>query len=70
MYHIGDEVTISATPNDNYKFVAWVDLLNENKNEIISTESTYSFVLERNVSIAGVFYITTDMPIYLHIPTE
>lgn len=70
VYHIGDEVTISATPNDNYKFVAWVDLLNENKNEIISTESTYSFVLERNVSIVGVFYITTDMPIYLHIPTE
>lgn len=69
-YHVGDEVTVEAKASEHYRFAGWVDLLNETPNEIISIESTYTFVLERSVEINAIFYMKTQFPIYAHIPTE
>ena len=44
-------ITLSAVPNAGYKFYCWVD---ENNN-ILSTDSTYSFSLVNNLNITAVF---------------
>jgi hypothetical protein len=49
--YVEDEtVTVIATPNANYDFVNW-----SNNNEIVSTDSTYSFEITENITLVANF---------------
>ena len=50
-YTYGDEVTITATPNDGYSFDGWVD---ENGN-VISTDETTTITISGNTTITAQF---------------
>ena len=49
---IGEEVTVVATPNANCDFLGWFV---GNSNEPESTEATYTFFVEENVSLVAKF---------------
>ena len=46
----GEEITITATPNDKYTFVQW-----EQNGEVISTEPEYTFTITEDVEFQAVF---------------
>lgn len=48
----GGLITLKAYPNENQKFVHWID---NQTNEILSTNSTYSFNIQKDTEIRPVF---------------
>ncbi len=52
-YIEGTTATLTATPNDGYYFLQW---LNEN-GDIVSSESTYSFIVTRDINLTAVFAV-------------
>ena len=50
VYHKGGNVTVTATPNETYRFVSWT--LN---GEVISTDAQYSFVLTNDINLVANF---------------
>jgi len=48
----GTEITLSATANEGYEFIAWYDVIN---NRYFSKESTYTFKLTENTNLKAVF---------------
>lgn len=49
-YNEGDEVTVSATPADGYKFVKWTE-----NGQSISTSANYSFIITSDRVLTAVF---------------
>ena len=49
-YDEGDSVTLTATPNDGFKFVGW-----KNVETTLSNNANYSFTASENVSLTAVF---------------
>ncbi len=49
-YAEGQEVTIKATANEGYAFVAWM-----NRKDTVSTEAEYKFVLEADLRLTALF---------------
>ena len=54
---IGEEVTVVATPNANCEFIGWFI---GNSNKPVSTEATYTFTVEENVSLVAKFKTFKD----------
>ena len=62
-YKHGDEVTVTATPNEGYKFVSWT----ENDVEV-SSDSQYVFVVTENRNLVANFELLTyDVTITMDI---
>ena len=51
---IGEEVTVVATPNANYAFIGW--FIGDSETAI-STEATYTFTVEENVTLVAKFKV-------------
>lgn len=51
VYTIGDNVTVTATPNTGYAFVNWTDA----NNSVVSTANPYTFVAATNVTLTANF---------------
>ena len=49
-YNHGEEVTLTAVPNEGYKFVNWTE-----NDSVVSTEAEYSFVITGNRSLVANF---------------
>ena len=49
----GGEVTVVATPNENYRFTGWFV---GNSKEPISTEVTYTFIVNEDIDLIAKFY--------------
>lgn len=54
---IGNGVEVVATPNENYEFIGW--FIGDSETAI-STEATYTFTVEENVSLVAKFYKPFD----------
>ncbi|MBR6494201.1 MAG: hypothetical protein IKT22_02880, partial [Prevotella sp.] len=52
-YEVGENVTLTATPNEGYKFVKWI--ANETQ---VSTDATYTFTASEDKSYQAVFEST------------
>ena len=52
-YSHGETVTLTATANENFRFIGWME-----NNEVISSETTYSFTAEANRNIVAKFSST------------
>ena len=52
-YDHGATVTLTATANDNFRFIGWME-----NNEVISSETTYSFTAEANRTLVAKFSST------------
>lgn len=52
VFEIGQSVTVSATPGQGYAFQGWKDNTSQ---QIVSTESTYTFVLSGLTDLVAVF---------------
>ena len=61
-YSNGSTVTVVATANENYAFVSWT--LNE---EVVSTETEYSFVITEDVELQANFIETYDVALSVNI---
>ena len=61
-YTHGDEVILTATPNENYRFVNWTE-----NNEVVSEESEYSFIIttDRNL-VANFTLLDYDVDVVVH----
>ena len=57
IYVYGSNVTVSATPDAGYHFVAWVD----QNGDTVSTESSYTFPIEASVTLTAVVEITVGI---------
>ena len=49
-YNQGTEITVTATPNEGYRFIGWME-----DNELISSEATYTFSVEANRILVAKF---------------
>ena len=49
-YTSGTQVTLTAMPNDGYRFVAWMD-----GNTEVSTANPYTFTITANVTLSAIF---------------
>jgi len=58
-YYEGQNCTLTATANEGYEFVKWTK-----DNEVVSTNSTYSFVVTEDASFVAHFASTTNYWIY------
>ena len=54
---IGEELTVVATPNEKCEFIGW--FIGDSETAI-STEATYTFTVEENVSLVAKFYKPFD----------
>ena len=59
----GTEVTVTATANDGYDFVGWFI---GDSNEPVSTDATYTFVVEENVALVAKFENVADAPTFIN----
>lgn len=50
MYNVGDTVILTAKPNYNNSFIGWIV-----NNEIVSTNTSYIFIIEKDTSIIASF---------------
>ena len=55
-YNDGETVTVTATPNEGYKFVNWTE-----NGEVVSEEMEYSFVITEDVELVANFVSTEGM---------
>ena len=55
-YNNGETVTVTATPNEGYKFVNWTE-----NGEVVSEEMEYSFVITEDVELVANFVSTEGM---------
>ena len=53
IYHVGDTVTITATPATDYRFLRWVDV--DNDSALVSSDSVYTFIASENVNFQAKF---------------
>ena len=66
-YHVGDECTITATPNSGWRFMGWKETGSET---ILSTETSYTFTVTGDASYTALFSsltVTTTSPTYIDI---
>ncbi len=56
----GNQATVTAMVNQGYKFSGWYNRYNQN--ELVSTDATYTFTVEKNVSLIGKWTARTDTP--------
>lgn len=61
LYESGTHFTVEATPDENYKFLYWIN----KEGRILSDNPIYSFYLNDNVTIEAVFYKTTVSTAYV-----
>ncbi len=61
-YYLGENVTLTATPNEGYKFVGWLE-----NGEIVSKEATMSFSAKTSRTLTAQFVSFDD---YQHILVE
>ena len=54
IYGYGEEVTLTATPNEGYKFVNWTE-----NGEVVSEEAKYTFVVENDRKFVANFELLT-----------
>ncbi len=54
------EITVTATPNDGYFFVAWVD--GDDPSTVLSRSSTYVFTTTENIKLSGFFQRYAALP--------
>jgi hypothetical protein len=47
-YHYGDQVTLTATPNEGYQFINWTF-----ENVVVSTNATYTFTVNNQTAYGG-----------------
>ncbi len=47
-YHYGDQVTLTATPNEGFQFINWTF-----ENEVVSTNATYTFTVNDQTAYSG-----------------
>ena len=52
VYHLGDTITLTATPNNGYSFQSWTEFGIE-----VSTDRTYTFVVDRDRTLTANFLI-------------
>ena len=65
-YEFGDEVTVSATPNDGYIFIGWYQ---DFSNEFITDETSYTFTYDINNYMVYLYAKFTYVTIINHTPT-
>ena len=53
-YLYGDNVTVTATANEGYNFINWVE-----GEEVVSTEANYSFTVTGSCSLTAIFELQT-----------
>ncbi len=56
-YHLGDECTLTATPNQGYLFVSWTE-----NDSIVSTNPVYTFTVEGNRTLVVNFEVQAEAP--------
>lgn len=49
----GETCTVTATPNEGYYFLCWME-----NDQVVSTEATYTFTVTGNRSLTAIFYVT------------
>lgn len=55
IYTIGDNVTVSATPAENYQFSRWMDAAGS----VVSTANPYTFVAATDITLQAIFISTS-----------
>ena len=53
-YNHGEEVTLTATPNEGYKFISWTE-----NGEVVSTDQDFTFVVTSNRDLVANFKLLT-----------
>ena len=61
-YTHGDEVTLTATPNEGYKFLNWTE-----NDEVVSTETEYVFTITEDKTLTAVFVELYDVTLSVNI---
>ena len=56
VYGYGEEVTLTATPNEGYKFVNWIE-----NDTVVSGEAEYTFVVKGNRNLVANFVSTESI---------
>lgn len=60
VYHLGDTITLSATPSNGYSFQSWTEFGIE-----VSTDRTYTFVVDRDRTLTANFVIGSS--VYINV---
>lgn len=64
-YMQGDQVTLTASPAPNYQFIGWYDN-SVSGGEPVSTQPTYTFTMEDNVTLSARFSATYTLELVVN----
>ena len=62
---LGKTVTLSATPNEGYRFLNWTE-----NGEVVSTNAQYSFTISKEMNLVANFIIDTYVPPMKNVAKE